>query len=148
MTQGLDNGNCASTTSPGPRPLSVPDVDKLQLHGPCIDSYRFSMANLEGMLGSIGTTHFNGPFIGIQMIYGADIGALSVASRSASRTREVFVSFNQMITSGRTTNGQHFHGRSDRRNAPDSRHIKGINHRIFHSCISLALTSRNCDGTS
>ena len=57
MTQGLDNGDCSSTTSPGPRPLSVPDVDKLQLHEPRIDSYRFSMANLEGMLGSIGTTH-------------------------------------------------------------------------------------------
>ena len=44
--QGLDSGNC----SIAPRPLSVPDVDKLQLQEPRIDSYRFSMANLEGKL--------------------------------------------------------------------------------------------------
>jgi hypothetical protein len=49
--QGLENGSTVTTTGEisGPRPLSVPDVDKLQLlHEPRIDSYRFSMANLEG----------------------------------------------------------------------------------------------------
>ena len=39
----------AAAAAAGPRPLSVPDVDKLPLlHEPRIDSYRFSMANLEG----------------------------------------------------------------------------------------------------
>lgn len=44
---GSINGGVAGAG--GPRPLSVPDVDKLpSLHEPRIDSYRFSMANLEG----------------------------------------------------------------------------------------------------
>ncbi len=49
--QGSENGSAVTTAgeTSGPRPLSVPDVDKLQLpHEPRIDSYRFSMANLEG----------------------------------------------------------------------------------------------------
>lgn len=42
-------GTSAAAAMAGPRPLSVPDVDKLPLlHEPRIDSYRFSMANLEG----------------------------------------------------------------------------------------------------
>ncbi|XP_046444675.1 abnormal cell migration protein 10-like isoform X3 [Daphnia pulex] len=48
---GSENGSAVTTAgeTSGPRPLSVPEMDKLQLlHAePRIDSYRFSMANLE-----------------------------------------------------------------------------------------------------
>ncbi|KAI9552132.1 Ras-associated and pleckstrin-like proteiny domains-containing protein 1 [Daphnia sinensis] len=50
LNMGLENGStvAAAGGTPGPRQLTVPDVDKLQLlHEPRIDSYRFSMANLE-----------------------------------------------------------------------------------------------------